>query len=65
MKEVIIDKNDHDQRLDRFLGKYLGNAPKGFIYKMIRKKNIEVNGKRAKPEMTIYEGGQNSTILSR
>ncbi len=64
MKEVIIDKNDHDQRLDRFLGKYLGNAPKGFIYKMIRKKNIEVNGKRAKPEMTIYEGDKIQLFLA-
>ncbi len=64
MKEVIIDKNEHDQRLDRFLGKYLGNAPRGFIYKMIRKKNIEVNGKRARPETTIYEGDVVQLFLS-
>lgn len=64
MKEVIIDKNEHDQRLDRFLGKYLGNASRGFIYKMIRKKNIEVNGKRAKPETTIYEGDRIQLFLS-
>ena len=28
------------QRLDKLLGKYLDLAPKGFIYKMLRKKNI-------------------------
>lgn len=56
MKEIIIDKNESDQRLDRFLKKYLGNATQGFIYKMIRKKNIKVNGKKVNPEDNIVEG---------
>lgn len=64
MKEVIIDKNEHEQRLDRFLSKYLGNAPRGFIFKMIRKKNIEVNGKRAQPETMLYEGDRVQLFLS-
>jgi len=33
--------------LDKFLGKYLNDAPKSFIYKMLRKKNIKLNGKKA------------------
>lgn len=56
MKEIIIDKNESDQRLDRFLKKYLSNAPSGFVYKMIRKKNVKLNNGRANPEDTIYEG---------
>lgn len=56
MREIIIDKNESEQRLDRFLKKYLGEASSGFIYKMIRKKNIKVNESRAKPETTIVEG---------
>ena len=56
MKEITIDKNESDQRLDRFLKKYLGNATQGFIYKMLRKKNIKVNGNKANPESTIVEG---------
>ena len=56
MKEIIIDKNESEQRLDRFLKKYLAEAPQSFIYKMIRKKNIKVNNERAKPETTIFEG---------
>lgn len=64
MKELIIDKNESEQRLDRFLRKYLSQAPKSFIYRMIRKKNIEVNNKRAKPETTIYQGDTIQLYLS-
>lgn len=56
MKEIMIDKNENEQRLDRFLKKYLGKAPEGFVQKMIRKKNIKINGTKAHPETTIYEG---------
>lgn len=56
MKEIKIDKNESNQRLDRFLKKYLANATQGFIYKMLRKKNIKLNGSKANPEDTIMEG---------
>ncbi len=56
MREIEIDKNENEQRLDRFLKKYLAKASAGFIYKMIRKKNIKLNDKRAKPDSMIYEG---------
>lgn len=64
MKEILVDKNESDQRLDRFLKKYLANAPQGFVYKMIRKKNIKVNEGRAKPETTIFEGDTIQLYLS-
>lgn len=64
MKEILIDKNESDQRLDRFLRKYLAEAPQSFIYKMIRKKNIKINDKRVKPETTIYEGDVVQLYLS-
>ena len=47
MKELIIGKNEAGQRFDKYLAKLLPNAPKSFIYKMLRKKNITLNGKRA------------------
>lgn len=64
MKEIIIDKNESEQRLDRFLKKYLANASQGFIYKMLRKKNIKVNGKKANPEDNIVEGDVVQLYLS-
>ena len=47
MKSVIIGKNQAGQRLDKFLHKYLPLAGDGFLYKMLRKKNITLNGKKA------------------
>ncbi|MGM0396570.1 MAG: RluA family pseudouridine synthase [Bacillota bacterium] len=56
MREIKIEKNESQQRLDRFLKKYLADATQGFIYKMIRKKNIKVNNARAVPDMMLEEG---------
>ncbi len=47
MREIIIKKNDAGQRFDKFLKKYLNNATGGFIYKMLRKKNIVLNGRKS------------------
>ncbi|HOA81251.1 MAG TPA: RluA family pseudouridine synthase, partial [Defluviitaleaceae bacterium] len=47
MKEIIISENEANQRLDKFLMKYMNQSPKSFIYKMLRKKRIKYNGKKA------------------
>ncbi len=47
MQEIIIEQNQAGQRLDKFLHKYLPLAGTGFLYKMLRKKNITLNGKKA------------------
>ena len=47
MKKVVIGVNDSGQRLDKFLAKTLNEAPKSFLYKMLRKKNITLNDKKA------------------
>lgn len=47
MREYMITRNDEEQRFDKFLFKFLDRAPKGFIYKMLRKKNITLNGHKA------------------
>jgi len=56
LKEVIIDKNESGQRLDRFLKKYLSEASQSSIYKMIRKKRIKLNNKKAQPNTILSEG---------
>ena len=45
MKEIVINENEAGQRLDKFLGKLLKEAPASFYYKMLRKKNITLNAK--------------------
>ena len=47
MKEITITSLEEGQRLDRVLEKYLSRASAGFLYKMLRKKNITLNGKKA------------------
>lgn len=47
MREFLIQKNEAGQRFDKYLKKLLCNAPAGFIYKMLRKKNIVLNDKKA------------------
>lgn len=47
MKKIIIDEKTQNQRFDKFLKKYFKNASSGFIYKMLRKKNITLNKAKA------------------
>lgn len=47
MKQILIKENEAGQRLDKLLSKFLSEAPKSFVYKMLRKKNIKLNDKKA------------------
>lgn len=47
MREFEISKNEAGQRLDKYLKKLLCGASGSFIYKMLRKKNIMLNDKKA------------------
>lgn len=47
MITLKIKKNEAEQRLDKYLKKRLRNASPSFLYKMLRKKNIVLNGKKA------------------
>ena len=47
MKLITVHKQEEGQRLVKLLGAYLKEAPNSFFYKMLRKKNITLNGKKA------------------
>ena len=55
MTQLTIGSNEAGQRLDRFLKKYLCNAPLSVVYKVIRK-DLKVNGKRAKEDSFLEDG---------
>ena len=57
MIRVEIGKNEQNQRLDKFLRKYLENAPLSYIYKAIRK-DVKVNGKRCKEDTMLALGDE-------
>lgn len=64
MKEIVINENEAGQRLDKFLGKLLKEAPASFYYKMLRKKNIVLNGKKATGNEKLTAGDSVKLFLS-
>ena len=56
MREIIIKENEAGQRFDKYLKKYLPKAQMGFFYKMLRKKNIVLNGKKASGSEKLQKG---------
>lgn len=55
MREIEIGSFEAGQRLDKFLEKYMDLATKSFFYKMLRKKNITLNGKKAEGSERLVE----------
>ena len=51
-------------RLDKYLMKFLKEAPASFIYKMLRKKNIVLNGKKAAGSEFLKEDDEVKLYLS-
>ena len=64
MQEITIGTNEAGQRLDKFLAKYMKLAPKSFFYKMMRKKNITLNGKKCDGSERVEEGDEISLFLA-
>ena len=56
MKEIVINKNDENQRLDKFLQKALPNLPASLMYKYIRKKRIKLNQRLCRNNNILQEG---------
>lgn len=56
MRNVTVNKNDANQRLDKFLTKFFKNMPQSAIYKYIRKKRVKVNGKKCDIAYRLCEG---------
>ncbi len=56
MKQFTVGKNEAGLRFDKYIKKILKSAPDSFVFKMLRKKNIELNGKKADGKEKIKEG---------
>lgn len=64
MQEIKVTANEAGQRLDKLLAKYLNEAPKSFLYKMLRKKNIVLNGKKATGNEKLVSGDSVKLFLA-
>lgn len=58
MKEFKISKKEAGQRMDKYLFKVLDRAPRSFVYKMLRKKNIVLNEKKAAGQEILEPGDE-------
>lgn len=64
MKEFSISSKEAGQRMDKYLFKILNQASKGFVYKMLRKKNIVLNDKKATGQEVLKAADQIKIYLS-
>ena len=64
MRIVTVSKNEAGQRLDKLLAKYMNLAGKRFLYKMMRKKNITLNGKKCDGTEKLAEGDEIKLFLA-
>lgn len=53
---ITVDANTDGQRIDNFLRKILADLPKSKIYKILRKGEVRINKKRAKPDTKLQTG---------
>ena len=58
VRKVAIEADYADQRIDNFLRRELPGVPKGRIYRLLRKGEVRVNGKRVKPEYRLEAGDE-------
>lgn len=56
MKHYIINKNDSNQRLDRYVLKVCTNLPLSLLQKGLRKGRVKVNKKKAPGDYRLIEG---------
>ena len=56
MKKVVISSKEANQRVDKYVKKFLNEAPLSFIYKLFRKKDVKINGHWVKENYILNEG---------
>ena len=58
VKLVIVEEKDSDARLDRWFKRYYPALSHGMLEKMLREKNIRVNGGKAKADLRLQAGDE-------
>ncbi len=64
MRQLQIQAAEEGQRLDKYLSRYMPQAPKSFFYKMLRKKNITCNKKKCDGSEKLCEGDSIELFLA-
>jgi 23S rRNA pseudouridine955/2504/2580 synthase len=56
VRHVQIDAQEQGQRLDKVLARLLPGVPRSRIFRLIRRGEVRVNGRRASPELRLAAG---------
>ncbi|MBR6777425.1 MAG: RluA family pseudouridine synthase [Clostridia bacterium] len=64
MRTETINKNDGNQRLDKYMSKRFRTMPQSLLYKYIRNKCVKVNGVRAKENTVVMAGDEITYYIS-
>lgn len=59
-----VTSKDSNQRVDKYVKKYLNEAPLSFIYKLFRKKDVKINKHWVKENYILQEGDELSIYIS-
>lgn len=64
MIKITISSKEANQRVDKYVKKYLNLAPLSFIYKVFRKKDVKINGHWVKENYILKEGEELSIFVT-
>ena len=56
MREFVVSERDQGQKCIKYICRILPNAGTSFVYKMLRKKNITLNGKKNRRNRMLKTG---------
>ncbi|SVC37354.1 uncharacterized protein METZ01_LOCUS290208, partial [marine metagenome] len=55
---VQVDRESDGQRLDNFLLRHLKGLPRSRVYRIVRKGEVRINGRRSKPQVRLKTGDE-------
>jgi len=58
VRHVRAGAGDAGQRIDNFLMRELKGVPRSHVYRLLRKGEVRINGRRAKPEQRLEDGDE-------
>ncbi len=56
VRHLLAESGDDGQRIDNFLMRVLKDVPRSLVYRILRKGEVRINGRRAKPDHRLAEG---------
>jgi 23S rRNA pseudouridine955/2504/2580 synthase len=56
VRKLVVGPEEAGQRVDKLLAQLLANVPRSHIFRLLRKGEVRLNGKRVKGEVRVAEG---------